>query len=465
MMPVDATAAAPTAGARGALPRIRHHARTIARLAGPLIVNNLATAGMMTADTIMAGRLGARDLAAVALGANYFYIFYVMGIGLLMSLTPTVAHACGAGRDGEVGGWFRQGLWLSLAAAALLVAGLSFVRPVLALMGTPADIADLVARYVHAVAFGAPAVMAFLALRFAGDGIGWTRPAVYTALIALAANVAGNWVFMYGKLGMPALGAVGCGVATALTQWLILGVLWTYVARHRAYARFAPLRRFERPDFARLRELLKLGLPFSGSLLAEVSLFSLAALILGALGATVVAAHAIAINYATLAFMIPMSFAAATTIHVGHRVGAGDVADARLAGWSGAGMCVGVMLVSALVLLLLNDAIVALYTRDAAVASLAATLLVYACAFQVADGMQVGMSGALRGFKDATVPFALCATAYWLLAFPLAWYLGLVAGAGAPGVWTGLTVGLFAAAALLTLRFRRVSRQAAVPVP
>jgi MATE family multidrug resistance protein len=163
--------------------------------------------------------------------------------------------------------------------------------------------------------------------------------------------------------------------------------------------------------------------------------------------------------------MIPMSFAAATTIHVGHRAGAGDVADARLAGWTGAAMCVVVMAVSALVLLVLNDPIAALYTRDAAVASLAATLLVYAGLFQVADGMQVGMSGALRGFRDATLPFAICATAYWLVAFPLAWYLGLGAGGGAPGVWTGLTVGLFIAATLLTLRFRRVSRGGAPDAP
>jgi multidrug resistance protein, MATE family len=439
--------------------RARGHGEAIARLAGPLLINNLAMAGMATADTVMAGQLSAMDLAAVALGANFFYILYVMGLGLLMSLTPTIAQAYGAGRDAEIGGYFRQGLWLAAGVSVLVVAGLSFVRPVLTLMGAEPPVVDLATRYVHAVMFGAPAIMLFLALRFAGDGIGWTRPVIYTAVIALVVNIAGNYVFMYGKLGMPALGAVGCGVATALTQWLILAVLAGYVASHRAYRRFAPFARFEGPDFNRLRELLRLGVPISGSLIAEVSLFSLAALILGALGATVVAAHAIAINYATLAFMIPMSFAAATTIHVGHRIGAGDLRDARLAGWTGTAMGVGVMVCSALFILLANDWVAGLYTRDAVVAALAASLLVYAGVFQVADGMQVGMAAALRGFKDAAVPMVICVGAYWLIGFALAWYLGFTRGQGAPGVWIGLTVGLFAAAAMLTVRFRVVSRR------
>lgn len=444
---------------QGRFARVRQHGEAIARLAGPLMINNLATAGMMTADTVMAGRLGAVDLAAVALGANYFYIFYVMGLGLLMSLTPLVAHAFGAGRDGEIGTFFRQGLWLALAVSGLVVGGLLCVRPVLTLLGTEPAVVDLGTRYVQAVAFGAPAIMLFLALRFASDGIGWTRPVIYTAVIALLVNIAGNYVFIYGKFGLPALGAVGCGVATALTQWLILVVLWVYVSRHHVYRRFAPLQHFEWPKPARLRELLALGLPISGSLIAEVSLFSVAALILGSLGATVVAAHAIAINYSTIAFMIPMSFAAATTIHVGHRVGAADVVDARLAGWTGTAMGAGVMICSALFILLANDWVAALYTRDAAVVALAASLLIYAGVFQVADGIQVGMAATLRGFKDVAVPMVICISAYWLIGFALAWYLGFARGQGAVGVWTGLTVGLFAAAILLTLRFRVVSRR------
>jgi MATE family multidrug resistance protein len=431
----------------------RHHASAIARLSGPLLVNNLATAGMMAADTIMAGQLGAVDLAAVAIGANYFYLFYIAGLGLLMSLTPTIAQALGAGRESVIGGYFRQGLWLALAVAVPVMIGLALGRPLIALTGAEPAVVDLAARYAAALIAGAPAMMAFLALRMGSDGIGWTRPAMYTALIALVTNVIGNYVFMYGKFGLPALGAVGCGVATSLTQWLIFGVMLAYVRLHPRYRPFAPLARYAPPDRQRLKELLRLGLPFAGSLLAEASLFAVAALMLGSLGATVVAGHAIAINYAVLAFMVPMSFSAATTIHTGYLVGTGALIEARRAGWTGAVLCVAFMLSSAVVILFARDSIAALYTEDAAVAALAATLLLYAAVFQVADGTQVGIAGALRGFKEARIPFVICVGAYWLIGFPLAWYLGFGRGAGAPGVWIGLTVGLFAAAALLTGRW------------
>jgi len=436
----------------------RSHALTIARLSGPLIANNLATAGMMAADTIMAGRLGPVDLAAVAMGSNYFYLFYVIGMGLLMALTPSIAQACGAGRPDEVGAYFRQGLWLALTVSTIVVVGLLLARVGLSLTGAEPEVLDLAAGYCLALVAGAPAMMAFLALRMSSDGIGWTRPAMYTALIALVANVVGNYIFMYGKFGVPAMGAIGCGVATSLTQWLIFIILWVYVSRHGKYRAFRPLARFEKPDAARLRELLRLGLPFAGSLLAEVSLFSVAALMLGALGASVIAAHAIAINYAAVMFMIPLSLSAATTIHTGFLVGAGNRAEARRAGWSGIAICAGFMLCSAVVILLARDQIVSLYTADASVAALATALLLYAAVFQVADGTQVGVAGALRGFKEARIPFLISVSAYWLIGFPLAWYLGFPVGTGAPGVWIGLTLGLFAAAALLTWRWLAIGR-------
>lgn len=444
--------------------RARHRADAvqILRLSVPLLVNNLATAGMSTADTVMAGRLGAVELAAVALGANYVSFFYLGGLGLLMALSPTVAHAVGGGRDREAGGFFRQALWLSLAVSAIVLVGLAFVHPVLRAVGTAPEVAALAARYVGAVAFGLPAMFAFLALRFSTEGIGWTRPILFTAVLAFGVNVFGNWVFIHGRFGAPALGAVGCGVATALTQWLILGVLWTYIRRHRAYARFQPLTQFERPDPARLREILVLGLPICGSVLAEGALFSSAGLMMGGFGATVVAAHAIAINYAALMFMVPLSIHSATTIHVGHRAGAGRWLEARDAGWIGAGICVATMSVSAVVLVLARGQIAALYAADVAVVALAATLLQYAAVFQVADGLQVGMAGALRGLKDARVPMWLCIAAYWGVGFPLAWSLGIAEGRGAPAVWIGLIAGLFIAASLLTLRWRFVTARATV---
>ncbi|MCW5571308.1 MAG: MATE family efflux transporter, partial [Steroidobacteraceae bacterium] len=218
--------------------RARADAAAIAQLAGPLLVNNLATAGMVTADTVMAGWLGARDLAAVAVGANYVSFFHLGGLGLLMALSPTVAHAYGAGRDDEVGSYTRNALWLSLALSLLTCVALLLARPVLIAIAIPADVADLAARYVRAVAFGVPAMFAFLAMRFSSEGLGWTRPIMFTAVLAFGANVLGNYLFMYGKFGLPALGAVGCGVGTALASWSVFAFMWFYMRRHRRYARY-----------------------------------------------------------------------------------------------------------------------------------------------------------------------------------------------------------------------------------
>lgn len=444
------------------MPYPRHHAKTILRLAGPLIVNNLATAGMMTADTLMSGHIGAEALAAVAVGSNYVSIFQLAGLGLLMALSPTVAHVYGAGRSAEVGSYFRQALWLASGIAALVMLGLLLVDPMLRAIGTPAEVASVATRYVYAVACGMPALLAFLALRFSSEGLGWTRPILYTALISMCANVLLNWVFMFGKLGVPAMGAVGAGVATACVYWLIFGFLCYYVRTHRVYRPFAPLAMLERPDGRRLREILRLGLPISGSVLAEGALFSSAALILGTFGATIVAAHAIAINYAALMFMVPLSLHSATTIHVGHLAGAGRRSEARRAGWTGIGMCAGIMFVSALVLVVARGGIASLYTDDMDVAALAATLLLFAAAFQVADGLQVGAAGALRGFKDAAVPMWLNVLSYWGIGFPLAWWLGVRAGWSAAGVWIGLIVGLFACALLLSVRYYLLTRDGAV---
>ena len=430
-----------------------NHAGTIARYAGPLLVTNLSLAGMTTADTVMAGRLGAQDLAAVAAGANFLGIFFLGGLGLLMALSPTVAHAYGARRDSEVTAIFRQGFWLAMGLSVVVVSGLLLTEAVLLAIGTPQDTAELAADYVLAASFGMPATMCFLVLRFCSEGIGWTRPIMWAALIGLLTNIAGNYVLMYGKFGLPALGAVGCGVATALVQWIMLAYMVLHVRQHRIYRPFAPLATLAPPDWRVLRPVLALGLPIAASVLAEGALFGTAGLMASTLGSNVMAAHAIAINYAALMFMVPLSIHSATTIHVGHRLGAGDVRGGVRAGWIGIAGCAAFMTASALVLIAARHQVAALYTADTAVLVLAAQLLLYAAAFQLADGLQVGAAGALRGFRDARVPMWLTIIAYWAVAMPLAWYWGYRQMQGAPGIWLALILGLLVSSSLLLARY------------
>ena len=431
--------------------------RAILRLAGPLVVNNLVLAGMMLTNTVVAGRLGSEPLAGVAVGGSYYQLFWMFGLGVLMSISPLAAHAYGAGRDAEVGRRFRQGIWLALMLAVPLVGLLACVEPLLNWFGTDARAIPHAAGYVYAMCFGMPAMLVFLAHRYTSEGIGWTRPVMYTAIVGLTTNIVGNWLFTLGGLGIPSQGAAGCGIATALACWAMLGTMHLYQRRHAIYRRFGLFERFDRPDPAALREILALGLPIAGSVVSEGALFVVAALLMSTLGTEIVAAHQVALSYASLMFMIPLSLHSATTIHVGHQLGRGNDLAGRNAGWSGIAMCGVIMALSSLVILVARDGIAAAYTSDLDVRELAAWLLLFVAVFQVPDGLQVGAAGALRGFKDAKVPMALNFVAYWMVGFPAAWWFGIRQGAGPSGIWAGLIVGLVVCAVLLILRYRRVS--------
>jgi multidrug resistance protein, MATE family len=445
---------------RFAFPR---DSRAILRLAGPLCVNNLVIAGMMLTNTLMAGRLGPAPLAGVAVGGSYYQMFWLTGLGVLMSISPLAAHAYGAGRDLEVGRRFRQGVWLALMLAVPLVTGLGCVVPLLTWFGTDPEVIPHAASYVYAMCFGLPAMLVYLAHRYTSEGIGWTRPVMYTAIVGLSTNVVGNLIFTRGSFGLAPMGAAGCGIATALASWAMLSTMHVYQRRHAVYRRFALFERLGRPDPPMLRETLGLGLPIAGSVVSEGALFVVAALLMSTLGTAIVAAHQIAISYASLMFMIPLSLHSATTIHVGHRLGRGDRVAGRNAGWSGIVMCAVVMTASSILLLAARDGIAGVFTSDPAVQALATWLLLFVAIFQIPDGLQVGAAGALRGFKDAHVPMALNFIAYWLIGFPAAWWFGIHEGIGPSGIWAGLIAGLAVCAVLLIRRYARIARAPATP--
>ena len=446
--------------------RFGRDARTILQLGGPLLVNNLVLAGMGVANTMAAGRLGPEPLAGVAVGVAYYQIFFLAGLGVLLSMPALVAHSYGARRDSEVGHRFRQGLWLSQLLALPLLGALLLVAPALAWFGTDPNTVPHALDYVYTLCFGLPAMLAFLVHRYTTEGIGWTKPIMWVAALGLVANVIGNWEFTLGNLGAPSMGARGCGLATVLAQWTMLIALHLYQRRHPIYA---PLQLFRRegPSLPALREILALGLPVGGSVVSEGALFAVAALMVSKLGAAVVAAHQVALTWASLMFMVPLALHSATTVHVGHRLGASDPTGGRFAGWSGVLLCAGFMVLAAFLTLLGRGLIPLMFTPDAQVAGLASGLLLYAALFHVPDGIQVGAAGALRGYKDARVPMLLNFTAYWLVGFPVAWWAGIRLGWGVDGVWAGLIIGLFTCAVLLSLRYglvsRRYRRQGATP--
>lgn len=439
----------------------REEAPALLRLAGPLIVNNLAIAGMQFADAVMAGRLGASSLAAVAVGASVWFFGFAICLGVLMAISPIAARHFGAGHHELIGRYTRQGIYLGVGiGVVLIVLAHITVEPLLSAVGVDESFRDITVGYVYAIVPGAPAMFAFLALRFTTEGIGHTRPIMYTSILSLAANVFLNFVFMYGHFGAPALGAVGCGVASAVTMWLILAALVIYMLVDR---RYRPLRIFAHispPRLAELREIMVLGVPIAITITAEAGLFNAVSILMGTRGAAVAAAHQIAINFAATMFMIPLALSSAITVRVGHALGAGNAAAARYSGAFGIFLCGLFMSCSATFLLVFRDAVVTLYTNDTSVSSIAISLLLMAAIFQVGDGVQIGAAGALRGYKDTRLPMAINIFAYWVLAFPLA-YLAAVRYRMPPSyVWGGFVIGLTVAAGLLAWRYARVSRLA-----
>lgn len=432
--------------------------RSIAVLGAPLLANNLSLSGISFAATVMAGQLGARELAGLAVGVAGYQLFWFIGLGLLMAISPSVAQSHGAGDQRALVRFVRQSWWLVLALSVLLVTGMRQLIGLLPVIGIDAQILPVAAGYIRAVSYGMPAMLGFLALRFTSEGLGRTQPIMYIGLLGLVVNVIGNWIFMYGKFGLPALGAVGCGVSAALSMWLMLLAMLVHMRMHRAYRRFEFFAAWDAPHWPALRELLGVGLPIAVAILAEGGLFVAAALMVGAMGAVQAAGHQIALNYASFMFMVPLAISSATTIHVGHTLGRGDVPRARRVGLLGIGMCAVVMLVSALVIVLFNDQIAALYTRDEPVRAMAASLLLMAALFQISDGLQVGTAGALRGFKDTAVPMALCVFSFWGVGFALAYQFGVARGGGPVLVWMGLIAGLALSSLLLVLRFVWMTR-------
>ena len=445
------------------LQRVRAELRGLLLLATPIIIAQLAHTAMGFVDTVMAGRVGPRDLAAVALGNSIWVPVFLLMTGILLATTPKVAQRFGAGEQAAIGPLVRQALWLALAVGGGAAALLWNAEAILQLMGIEPKLIPPTMGYLRAVACGFPAVALFHVLRCYSDGLGHTRPTMVLGLIGLLLNIPLNYIFIYGKLGLPAMGGVGCGWATALVMaFMLLGMLWwvKWAPYYQASQLFV---RFDRPQWPVIRPLLALGLPMGIAVFAESSIFAVIALLIGGLGATVVAGHQIALNFSSMVFMIPYSLGMAVTVRVGQALGRRDPRDARFAAGVGMASALAYACLSASLILLLREQIVQIYSPDPAVIALAAGLIVYAALFQLSDAVQVTAAGALRGYQDTRVTMLLTLFAYWGIGLPVGYSLGLTDWFGEPsgprGLWQGLVVGLTCAAIMLGIRLASSARR------
>lgn len=439
--------------------RLRQESRVSFTLALPIAIGQLASMAMSVVDSLLAGRHGPITLAAVAVGSAVWSLAMLICIGLMMAIPPTVSQLNGAGRRGEIGPIWRQALWLALAVGLLLFGFMRWSPQLLVWMQIAAEVQAPAGEFLRAVSWGAPGLALFFATRYLSEGLSWTKPTLVFGVAALGLLIPVGYALLFGFGPVPAFGAAGLGYATALVMWLEFIAFVIYLHRSAHFRDLGLLSRFEKPDFAAIGQLLKLGIPMGIAIFMEGSLFVATALFIGRLGAVDVAAHQIALNVASALFMIPLGVALATTVRVGHAVGAGDVSAVRWAMRAGLALVLLTQTVSALLLVFGGSLIGRWYTDDAAIAGLAATLMVYAAIFQYPDGIQALSGGALRGLKDTTVPAIITVFAYWAVGLSAGVYLGLHLGLRAPGFWLGLTAGLGVASVLLYLRFRRAVRK------
>jgi len=426
----------------------------------PVIIAQLLQMSMNFVDTVMAGNLSAEDLAAVAVGGAIFIPFMMLAAGILMAITPIVAQLMGGRNLEEIGTNVRQGLWLSLMLAIpifFLIRNLEFVMHFLDV--TP-SIIPLAQSYLDAISWGVFGISGYMALRFFNEGMSVTRPAMYFAGLGVLVNIPANYVFMYGKLGFPELGATGCGYASALVGYVMFSGMLAFTMTHKPYNRFEIFSSFRLPEWSYLKEILHIGIPIGLSSTMEVTMFALVSLLMGSLSATAVAGHQVAINFSAMTFMVPFGLSTAITTRVGNAIGKGSMPEARRRGYVGIGLATGFMSITAILMYLFPDWITSMYTQDAEVQQVAIGLLYMAAIFQISDGLQVSGYGALRGLKDTTIPMVVNFIAYWMVGLPLGYYLGIIQDIGPQGLWMGLIAGLTIAAILHNVRFYKLTKQA-----
>ena len=445
------------------LHRVSTEFYSLLKLATPIIIAQLANTAMGFVDTVMAGRVSPQDLAAVALGNSIWVPVFLLMTGILLATTPKVAQRFGAGAHHEIGPLVRQALWLALAVGIAAAVLLWNAQVVLRVMNVDPALIDPAMGYLRAVACGFPAVALYHVLRCFSDGLGHTRPSMVIGLVGLALNIPLNYIFIYGKFGLPAMGGVGCGWATGLVMgFMFLSMLW-WVKWAPFYQPSKIFSHFEWPQWSVLKRLLSVGLPIGIAVFAESSIFAVIALLIGGLGAMVVAGHQIALNFSSMVFMIPYSLGMAATVRVGQALGRGEPREARFAAGVSMGAALAYACLSASLMLLLREQIAQIYTPDRAVIAVATTLIVYSALFQFSDAIQVTAAGALRGYQDTRMTMILTLFAYWGIGLPVGYALGLTDWLGEPsgpsGLWQGLVVGLTCAAVMLAIRLSGSARK------
>jgi len=439
--------------------------RATIAVAGPLAAANLAQMAMGFTNTVIVGSLGSAALAAAGLGASLYFTVAVVCSGILTAVAPLSAHAIGAADNRTAGRIAGAGLVLAALLAAPVIAALLVANRLLVILGYEPALAAEIGRFLGAIAWAAPGFLGFAVLRSFLVAASHSRSVMIALILCIPMNAGLNWILVFGHLGAPALGIAGSGCSTAVIQWLMFTGLGIYALAERSLAKYR-MRPFL-DGWDEIGRILRLGLPIGGILGLEIGVFSTAGILMGLLGADALGAHQLVMNCISVIFMVPLGIAQAATVRVAVALGSGAPAAARRAGFVALALGVAYMAIMAGALVAAPRAIARIYVDIDAPANrglvgIALYLLAIAALFQIFDGVQAIAAGALRGYRDTTVPLLLAVVGYWGIGFAGGWLLAFPAGYGPIGLWSGLAVGLAAVALMLTVRLHFCAGSAAL---
>jgi multidrug resistance protein, MATE family len=429
--------------------------RALLALAIPVALSEIGWMTMTVVDVIMVGKLGPAAIGAVGLGNAIYYAPSIFGIGLLLGLDTLVSRSWGAKNFDDCHRSLAQAMYIVLAFTPLLMLFIVLARPLFTGRGVDPTVALLTRHYVGVLNWGTFPLLVYGGFRRYLQGVGRVRPVTFALISANLVNLAGNWIFIYGKFGMPAMGVRGSAYSTVASRIYMAAVLVYFAWQHERRRGHSLFQHWPGPDWPRIRALLQLGLPAASGIILEVAAFGTATIMAAHLSPVALATHEIALSCAAYTFMVPLGISAAGAVAVGHAIGAGHMERARRAGWMAIALGVGFMVFAAFLFLFVPRPILEIYSRDPQVVLLGVHILTIVAAFQLFDGAQTVATGALRGLGDTRFPMAMNFVGYWIFGLPLGAWLCFHLKWGLSGLWTGLTLALIAIATMLVWRWQR----------
>ncbi|TWE08257.1 MATE family multidrug resistance protein [Neobacillus bataviensis] len=426
----------------------------------PILITQLGMFSMVFFNTIMSGRYSSSDLAGVAIGTSIWSPIFTGISGIFLAVSPIAAQRFGEKKNDEVATVVKHGMYLSvLITVVVILLGTFLLNPILNFMELAPKVHDTAFDYLVGLSYGMLPLFLFNVLRSFIYALGKTRVIMVIMLLSLPINLILNYVLIFGKFGFPELGGAGAGYATAITDWIFLGMTIYIVKSKDSFSSFQIFSNLKEFSWEQCKEILKIGVPMGLSVFFETTVFAIVTILLSKFNVTTIAAYQSALNVVSFIYMIPISISTALTVLVGFEVGARRYKDAKQYSWLGIGTAVLIAIGTGLVVVAFRYQVAGLYSTEAAVINLTANFLIFALFFQISDAIQATAQAALRGYKDVNIAFIMTLVAYWLICLPTGYLLANFTSLGARGYWIGLTIGLLAAGIALSFRLIQIQKK------